>query len=183
MPDDQSPDTGLSKDTMLIVAAIAITGIVVAVIGTVLGNQIVHKSTEFRHLAARIDEQRDALCASVVAEIQALRDELAAGGDADVVDQVGMLRRLDERLHNIEHELSEVEQSVVGLRSDTAKTQPLSQRLQSIHDELEKMNQSVQNANRSASAATHPLDGRLRAMQDVLDNISRIVERQRHRHR
>ena len=145
---------GMSSETRLIlgmvIAAIVATGTVVAVVvGTVLGSQILHNGTQIRNLATRIDNARDASYADVRKEIQALRSELAARVGPGHVDEMRRdHRRLHDRMHNIEHELSEVDQSLEGLRSDSATTQPLNHRLQTIESKLEQLIQSQQNQNR-----------------------------------
>ena len=143
----QSADTtktGMSSDTKLVlgmvIAAIVATGVVVAVVvGTVLGSQILYNGTEIRSLAIRIDEARDDFHASVRAEIQALRSELAARVGPGHVDEMRRdHRRLHERMHNLEHELSEVDQSVRGLHSDIPTMQSLNKYLQDIREAVGK---------------------------------------------
>jgi len=140
----------MSSDTRLIigmvVAVIVAMGVVVAVVlGTVLSSQILHNGTQVRDLATRIDDHRD-VHASIHTAIQALRGELAARGDAGLVDEMRRdHRRLHDRMHNIENELSDVDQSIRRLRSDDAATQALNERLQSIQNELERMNRNLQN--------------------------------------
>ena len=115
--------SGMSGETKLIVgmivAAIVATGIVVTiVVGTVLGSRILHNGTQIQNLATRIADEQDDLYASVRSEIQALRSELAARVGPGHVDEMQRdHRRLEDRMHNLEHELSKVDQSVRGLLS------------------------------------------------------------------
>lgn len=156
--------SGMSNETKLIlgmvIAAIVATGIVIAVVvGTVLGTQILHNGTQIRNLATRIADEQDDRYASVHTQIQVLRSELAAGVSPDLVDKVRRdHRRLHDRLHNIERELSDVYRSVRGLRSGTATTQRLNHQLQNIGTKLEQLNQSLQ---RIAGRAATDVDSNL----------------------
>lgn len=140
-----SGKSGLDRDTKLIigmvVAAIVVTGIVVAVmVGTVLGTQILHNGAEIRQLATRIADERDDLLASVRVEIGALRSELAAQVGPSHIEEVRRhYRHLNDRMYNMEHELSEVVRSVAGLRSDTSTARNLQERLQNIERMLEQL--------------------------------------------
>ncbi len=144
----------LSSDTKwilgIVIAVIVAQGVVVGVVvGTVLGSQILHNGTEIRRLATRIAEPRSDFCERVHAQIQALRSEIAAGVGPDLVDEVRRdHRRLHDRMHNIERELSDVDRSVRGLRSGTTTTQRLDERLQNIENKLEGLTRSLQNQNR-----------------------------------
>lgn len=149
-------------------------------VGTVLGSQILHNGAEIRNLATRVDDARDDFHASVRAEIQALRSELAARVGPGHVDEMRRdHRRLHERMHNLEHELSEVDQSMRGLRSDIATTQSLNEHLQDIQKQLERFNQTQQNLNRPAAAPTNTLDERMRDIRDELRDVNRNLARPR----
>ena len=161
-----------------VIAAIVATGIVVAVVvGTVLGSQIVHNGMQVRELAKGIAEHRDHFHAGVRTEIQALRSQLAAGVGPDLVDEVRRdHRRLYDRMHNLEQELSEVGQSVRGLRHDTSTTRTLKERLMDIQNELEKVNRNLQNPNPAPAAATPSLDERMRDIRDELRDVNRNLQ-------
>ena len=108
-----------------------------------------------------------------------MRSQLAAGVGPDLVDEVRQdHRRLYDRMHNLEQELSEVGQSVRGLHHDTSTTRTLKERLMDIQNELEKVNRNLQNPNRAPApaAATPSLDERMRDIRDELRDVNRNLQ-------
>ncbi len=169
----ESTTSGMSNDTKLIVAAIVATGIGVAVLGTVLGSQILHNGTEIRTLRKRITDEQH-LYAKVRTEIQALRSELAAGVGPSVDEMRQAHVWLENRMHDLEHRLSQVGHSVEGLKpSDAATTHLLNERMQDIENELEEVNRNLQNPDGADAATTHPLSEQVRAIQNALEEVYR----------
>lgn len=120
-----STGTGMSSDTKLIIsmviAVIVATGVVAAVVlGTVLSSQILHNGTQVRDLATRIDDHRD-VHASIHTAIEVLRGELAARGDAGLVDE---MRRDQAGPPASARPHAQHRERVVGGRSEDQRTAP-----------------------------------------------------------
>lgn len=138
-------------DRGMVVVAIVATGIVVAiVVGTVMGTQILHNGTQIQQLATHVADEHHHY-AGLLAEIQALRSELAARVGPGHIHEIQQdHRRLDDRMHNIEHELSRIDRSVKGLPTNAPATRESLDRLRKIEDTLEQVNRHLQGCSAGA---------------------------------
>lgn len=173
-PVHPAPTTsGMSDDTKFIIASIAVTGIGVVVVGTVLGSQILHNGTRIQTLSKRISDEQH-LYAKMRTEVQALRSELAAGVGPSVDEMRQVHVWMEDRMHDLEGWLSRVDHSVEELHSfDAATTYLLNQRMRDIENELEKMNRNLHNPDGADTATTHPLSEQVRAIHNALEEVHR----------
>ena len=156
-----STTSGMSNDTKLIVAAIVATGIGVAVLGTVLGSQILHNGTEIRTLRKRITDEQHLY-------VEGLKPLDAA-----------TTHLLNERMRDIENELEKMNGNLQNRDgADAATTRPLSEQVTAIQNALEEVHRYLRTVTFPRRAAMRLLDERMRDIQDKLREVNRNLETQ-----